>query len=861
MRKLLTSLGSTALLLGAAHAQCLTTSGTSQLPNMVYWTEAGGFVPANAIDDESMTQTPIALGFTFPMAGAVGTLDQIWVSINGHILLSDSTLALTQPIPAGFTFGLDSLAEMRGDGAGDLPRIAVIGDDQEGAPVGTGTFDVLVDQTIPGQVKVSWIDIQTFPASTTKPKWNFSCTLYSTGAVEMSYGTLDPLTDTRYVGISIGNAVGSTTSPEYDLTASPDSGTEGLIYQAFGTTDLWDLNGKTLLFVPNGVGGYVASVTCEPASHTNYGAGCYNYVRSFAQLFADQATTKAALDGNRMRLTPGPLGYSATWIPGGATSYIAPTGGATTLTFPIANGAVTFAPSVAFPIPGGTTASVTVSENGIVTAAALPNNASDTTPTLSDLSSSAAPSIGFYSFRDFTLSEAGSGPIQREEVVVGPDTILCITWNGVEALPAGANPTTFQFQLNLNTGVVDYVWVNWDSGTSTSDTLVGAKIAGGGTTPTSTTLSTGLPVSIINAGESSLYQLFGDQATAKAALDGNAVDFTPTGNGYVATWVAGGGASYIAPSGGATTHTFPAANGAVQITPSAPLPIPGGSAPTLTVSENGILTAGTTANNGTDTSPAGADMVGTAAPNLGFYAWRNFDLAEAGSGPVQSEEVVVGPHTVLCITWNAVEATPAGANPATFQFQCNLNTGVVRLAVVTWDSGTSTDDVLVGVSLAGADFDPFSTTLSTALPKTVQPQKGALSMSASPAPVFTIGGPTVPMTWQINNLVDLSVAPGIYLAFLGFSFVPIPAPGVDLSLIGVDAPGCAVLIGSLDIIIPISPIASSHAQPLTIPQPLTPGVTFYSQCFNLIVPNSLPNGLNNFGIITSNAVASRCDLQ
>lgn len=859
MKRLLSSLSTSVVLAATAGAQCLQpATGTTVLP-LTEWSSTTGFGTAFETDD-ALTLTPIPLAFAFPMAGAVGTLDQLWVDSNGGVYLTDSTLGLTNVVN-GAGLGISSLSELRGTLAGASARIAIMGDDLNASQVVGAVGDILVDQTVPGECRIVYKDWSRF--ANTTDQHNFSCTLYSSGAIRFDYDLAigADLDDTRYVGVSIGNLVGTTSSPSRDLTAGADSGTEGLLYEAFGTSNLLDIAGKSLLLSPNGMGGYVSTVLCEPATHTNYGSGCYNYPRSFAQLFGDQATTKTALDGNRMRLTPTAIGYLATWIPGGATSYIAPGGGAVTLTFPIANGAVTFAPSVAFPIPGGTTASVTVSENGIVTAAALPNNASDTTPALADLSSSAAPAIAFYSFRDFTLSEAGSGPIQREEVVVGPDTILCITWNAVEALPAGANPTTFQFQLNLNTGVVDYVWVSWDPGTSTSDTLVGAKIAGGGTTPTSTTLATGLPLGIVNAGESSVYQFFADQTTAKAALDGNAIDFTPSGSGYLATWVAGGGASFIAPSGGATTHTFGASNGNVQITPSSPMPVPGGSVATVSVSENGILTMAATANNGTDTTPAGADMVGTAAPSLGFYAWRNFDLAEAGSGPIQSEEVVVGPHTVLCITWSGVEATPAGANPTTFQFQCNLNTGTVRLAVVTWDGGGSADDVLVGATLAGTDFDPFTVALSTALPKSIQPPKGALAMSASPAPVFTIGGSTVPMTWQIDNLVDLSVLPGVYIAFLGFSFLPIPAPGIDLTLVGVDAPGCAVLIGGLDIIIPISPTASSHAQPLTIPQPLSPGLTFYSQCFNLIIPNSLPNGLNGFGLITSNAIATRCDLQ
>jgi hypothetical protein len=50
-------------------------------------------------------------------------------------------------------------------------------------------------------------------------------------------------------------------------------------------------------------------------------------------------------------------------------------------------------------------------------------------------------------------------------------------------------------------------------------------------------------------------------------------------------------------------------------------------------------------------------------------------------------------------------------------------------------------------------------------------------------------------------------------------------------------------------------------QTFAIPQPLSPGLTLYSQIINFIIPNSRPNGLNGFGVLTSNGMASRFDLQ
>jgi hypothetical protein len=291
--------------------------------------------------------------------------------------------------------------------------------------------------------------------------------------------------------------------------------------------------------------------------------------------------------------------------------------------------------------------------------------------------------------------------------------------------------------------------------------------------------------------------------------------------------------------------------------------------PTLSISENGILTAGATANNANDSTPTGNEFVGSTAPDLGFYSWRNFEVALAGSGPIRYEEVAVGPDTVLCVTWDGVEAPPtAAANPSTWQYQANLTTGTIDIVWQTWDPSTSTDDALVGVTLPGTtsssqDFDPYSVTLATALPKTLSPIMQAVSYSASPAPIYTVGNPTGPIDWKVEGLADLSpILPGAFVATQAWSFnPPLFGTGVDLTFLGVDAPGCDLLLGSLDLFLPMSPIASTHVQTFAIPQPLSPGLTLYSQIINFIIPNSRPNGLNGFGVLTSNGMASRFDLQ
>jgi hypothetical protein len=126
-----------------------------------------------------------------------------------------------------------------------------------------------------------------------------------------------------------------------------------------------------------------------------------------------------------------------------------------------------------------------------------------------------------------------------------------------------------------------------------------------------------------------------------------------------------------------------------------------------------------------------------------------------------------------------------------------------------------------------------------------------------------LAGSSVPITWTTSNLRDLSpAAPGVYLASIFFSVnPPLFGTGVDLTFLGIDAPGCNFLLGSAEVIWNINPSGPTHDEVISFPQPLAPGDTFYSQTVNFILPNSLPTGQNNFGVLTSNGVKSRFDLQ
>ena len=68
-------------------------------------------------------------------------------------------------------------------------------------------------------------------------------------------------TSNAYVGVSIGNQVGTSTSPASDLSAGGDSGSLGLVYEN-GWAANFDLEDTSITFSPNGSGGFTYSISC-----------------------------------------------------------------------------------------------------------------------------------------------------------------------------------------------------------------------------------------------------------------------------------------------------------------------------------------------------------------------------------------------------------------------------------------------------------------------------------------------------------------------------------------------------------------------------------------------------------------------
>ncbi len=518
--RFLASLSALSLLATALHAQCLNTTGgvaAGLLPTT-------GFYPA---DDEGRSPPiDMLLGPTgFPMQGATGPLTHVVVGSNGELYLTSGGAAV-DPVD----YGAYSVDQLRGV-AGASPRVWPFSDDLEGP---AATWAVNVDTSVAGLCKVNWVDVEEYFSG--GPQFSFSAALYSSGVIELSYGDLPAAYG--FAGVSIGNAVGTGLETSVDLTTNPDSGTLGMIFQELDGINVPSFSGMTITLIPNGLGGYLSVVTCQPASNQSYGVGCHTFVApdlasSFVESFPGTPAAKAALDGNAMVFVVAGNGYAATWLPGAAAGlYVAPTGAATI----VANGddtTTTFSPSTPVPAPGGLVPAWTISSNGVLTAAATGNQFGNYFATLADVG--IAPSLGWYCWRDYNPSLTGSGKVKTEEV----GNMLYVTYDGVYEYGT-TDPATFQWQINMTTGDVFMVWVSMAVTVDVDDMVVGCSLAGVGPTPVSTALSTanpfllvppaGLPMTLSAAPAPVI-----NPSTTVTYTAGNLPEFLPTSGVYLST--------------------------------------------------------------------------------------------------------------------------------------------------------------------------------------------------------------------------------------------------------------------------------------------------------------------------------------
>ncbi len=357
-----------------------------------------------------------------------------------------------------------------------------------------------------------------------------------------------------------------------------------------------------------------------------------------------------------------------------------------------------------------------------------------------------------------------------------------------------------------------------------------------------------------NPDTTNLLSAFAGTPAAKATLDGNAMLFTPTGTGYVATWLPGvATAFYVAPTAAATIVAN-ADDTTTTFATSVPVPVPGGTAAQWTVSSNGVLTAAATGNQGTAFT---ATLAATAtATELAWYNWRDYNPALTNSGKVKTEEV----GGVLYVTFDGVYEFGT-TNPATFQWQVNLATGDVTMVWLSMAVTTNTTTVVVGSTLAGAGPVPASVDFTTVTPFVMGPPVGLLplALSASPAPVIN---PSTTVTYTVGNIPEFVPGSGLYVSAVFLSVSPVPS-GLDLTGLLANVPGCRAYIGTLDLALGASVTTTpTFALPFTFSAPaFAPGTTIAAQAVALFDPAfPLANGANG-GFVFSNGVLSVAQLQ
>jgi hypothetical protein len=337
----------------------------------------------------------------------------------------------------------------------------------------------------------------------------------------------------------------------------------------------------------------------------------------------------------------------------------------------------------------------------------------------------------------------------------------------------------------------------------------------------------------------SFYEMFPASAFD---LSGNGMTMLFTGGSYtvlpaITTFVPPPATATVLPLGDDTD---------TPVALSAPFPYPGGSTSTLIVCSNGFVSAGP--GNFTSFSPDVFEF--TNSPDA---CWRGawHDFYPPGGGQVKFHQS----GSIAYITWDGVFDF-ASPTPETFQMQFDTATGAVH---VLWQSISGNgNEFLVGFA-PGLCTDTGNQDLSASIPLTfslASIDQLPLTLTASPTPVSTPSSGTV-VTYTTDNMP--AFVPGFYVGITIFSVGQVPAPGLDLGFLG--APGCAALVASLDVTMAIAGPSPTQSVTLPIPPGVPLGTTIYAQSAALFPPNSLPNGQNAFGLLTSNGVASFISLQ
>jgi hypothetical protein len=417
----------------------------------------------------------IPLGFAFPIAGAQSsTYQTMKVGENGWIQLTNffgPLFGYPNLLPTG------TAAALAGS-AGDQPLIAPFWGQCYTAFAGAGS-GVWVEWTQGQSCRVTWQNAVHSPGSPS----SFSAELFADGSVVFAYdhrcNGYSPVNGTpAVVGVSRRNGIAI--PPSSDLFPGPTNPFSQMIYEGFAP-GTFDGANQSIVLTPT-AWGWQSSVQCNYglARHGAYGAGCYDSSNSCYELHANATAASAALTGQAYQFTP--VGGLYRITSGG--SFLPPLAPVPVFLTPSDDGETVVTPSQPLPTPQGPQASLRVHANGIVSWGGGGQTFPGTSPWVPTAAAFlGGANAGIYAWHDYNEAEAGSGRIVREERVVGGETLLVLTWHGVEnySAPTAANPSTMQIQCNLTTGVVTLVFPSIDGDASSpygSEHLIGCSPAG-----------------------------------------------------------------------------------------------------------------------------------------------------------------------------------------------------------------------------------------------------------------------------------------------------------------------------------------------------------------------------------------------
>ncbi len=464
------------------------------------------------------------LGFAFPFNGV--TYTDVHVCTNGFVYLSN--LGVPAPGAADYTPTLPELV------AGS-PKVCAMWDDLNLTVANTGSA---LFNALPGKGVITWQNAINY--GTAGPVFSVQLQLLASGEIFVAFnGAVATVVGSDcFLGMSEGNGAAIPAVSDFSIVGSSVVTTNVEVFNS--NLVPFDLAGQTVQFIPTGLGYTWIPQLCAGAN-TSYGSGCYTVSDSIYQRFADAAVASAGLTNQSIQFFPAGASYLVTW--GGGT-YVAPSGTAANLTVAAADDLeVVVTPSIAMPTPQGPQATLRVHTNAVVSWGA----GAQTFPGTNNYTPTAAGFLngvnaGIYAWHDYNEAEGGSGRIKREEVVVGSDTILYITWDNVEnySNPLGVNPGTMQMQLNLTTGVVTIVWTSVDANTTSgfgSSHLVGYSPPGASIDGGSVNLATALPVVTSSLNMSALSLSASPAPVAGVTVvytTNNIPEFAPTSGLYVA---------------------------------------------------------------------------------------------------------------------------------------------------------------------------------------------------------------------------------------------------------------------------------------------------------------------------------------